>query len=172
MHTFCYLHFYIPTTTTGKFFPVVARLFSNSDYKVFNTFRSFLFKAFLNLTFSFSICSFSRFSSRICSSNTLIRFFSTMSPMYLLGSIIPACCFQSTIHFFSDRFILIKESSGQSCPLCQFWDRHFFPFCQHLPDFCHCPVYFFFTGFFIAGYHRIVFVHILPPILPDIPVPS
>lgn len=52
----------------------------------------FLFNAFCNLMFSFSNCSFSRFNSRTCCSSSSIWFFITMSPMYLLGSIIPACC--------------------------------------------------------------------------------
>ena len=130
--------------------PGHCRLFSNSHYKVFNTFKSFLFKAFLNLIFSFSICSFSRFSSRICFSSKSIRFFNTISPMYLFGSIIPIC-----------------RSSGQACPFYQFWNCDFFFLCQHLPDFCNCPVYFFFACLFIAGYHRVVFVHTLHPIHPD-----
>ena len=50
--------FSIPTTTTGSIFPAVADYFLNFNYRFFSRFKSFLFNAFCNLTFSFSSAGF------------------------------------------------------------------------------------------------------------------
>ena len=72
------------------------------------------------------------------------------------------------VQFSPDGMVLIEESSGQSCLLHEFRDRHFFFLIHHVPDGLLGHLHLFFASFCVQGHHFIVLAHIPLPILPNV----
>ena len=77
--------------------------------------------------------------------------------------------FQGTVDLLPHLRVLIKESSGQAGSLHQLLDAYLLPVIHHADDLPSCLFDLCFTGLLIDRQHPVEFVHILPPIRPDIP---
>ena len=88
----------------------------------------------------------------------------------LTPGVCQACLlFQGTVDFFPHLRVLIKKPPGQACPLHQFLDADLLPVIHHADNLPSGLFDLCFAGLLIDRQHPVVFVHILPPIRPDIP---